>query len=562
MKYVDIRDLPPCSFSPQCLRLIDDLDLPPAPLVPTRLAYIEDLQDERQLRQLRSHVPGCPTCSALLVEARRLRTQQRLMLYHYMVANQRQVPATSGAIFEAIRRENGSEEASIAHKMEPSTREQRVPKYTPAGQDVAPAPAPIPLYTRPPQHRRLFQNVLTLATVAAVILAAVGLFNRFATQPGATSTSSTQTSKPNQSPQPASGVDNDGWSSVLFGLSVLSAAGMVQSLAFYNYDSTSGHMALLVSSAQPVSSVTMEGISNDGQSLLYDEVSTGQQKTYKIFSTATNVRSVYRVSAALAGNAVWMDTTHFLVQNIGGGVQELNARTGVSQQTWALKTGQLTFYHQPFLYFLGAANLEAGALYRANLSQANPTPQRVTSPSPDTRFWLSVDGTTVFYANRGSIGEQGIYAVSSDGTHSRLLRGGPGMPIGYAEDNALMVMEQVQNKFQVIKMGTTPGAPAKVILSNAAPGAVALCGLPDLIAVIKVCAQNIALAPYGHGLLLHANYANGTSGLVYDNLDTGTSQVIRNLPANASVQLPGWSKMSLASTAATAFSSKAACLCA
>jgi len=70
MKYVDIRDLPPCSFSPQCLRLIDDLDLPPMVPTASRLAYIEDLQDERQLRRLRSHVPGCPTCSALLLEAR------------------------------------------------------------------------------------------------------------------------------------------------------------------------------------------------------------------------------------------------------------------------------------------------------------------------------------------------------------------------------------------------------------------------------------------------------------------------------------------------------------
>jgi len=561
MKYVDIRDLPPCSFSPQCLRLIDDLDLPPAPPASTRLAYIEDLQDERQLRQLRSHVPGCPTCSALLVEARRSRTQQRMMLYHYMVANQRQVPATAGAIFEAIRRENRTEEECAGHLGDTYTREQHLPKRALATQDVVPASLPIPLYTRPSQRRRFFQNVLTLATVAAVILAAVGLLNRFVVQPGATSNSSTQTSKPDQTPQPGSGVSNEGWNSVLFGLTVLSAAGMVQSLAFYSYNSTSGHMDLLVSSTQIMASATMEGISSDGQSLLYDETSIDQQKTYKTFSPATHAHSVYSVSAALSGNAVWMDTTHFLVQDIGGGVRELNARTGASQQIWSLKTGRLTFYHQPFLYFVGGENLETGALYRANLSQANPTPQRVTNPSLNTRFWLSIDGTTVFYANRGPAGVQGIYAVGSDGTNSRVLLKGPAIPIGYAEDNALMVMEQVQNKFQVIKMGTTPSAPMKVILADAAPGAVSLCGFPALVAV-KACDQNIALAPYGHGLLLNASYANGTSNLVYDNLDTGTSQVIRSLPANASVQLPGWSRMSIASTAAAALSSQAACLCA
>jgi len=560
MKYVDIRDLPPCSFSPQCLRLIDDLDLPPAPPTSTRLAYIEDLQDERQLRQLRSHVPGCPTCSALLVEARRSRTQQRMMLYHYMLANQKQVPATAGAIFEAIRRENGMEEGA-GRQEEARTREQRLLRRALAGQDALPTASPIPLYPRSPQRRRFFQNVLTLATVAAVILAAVGLLNRFVAQPGTASNSPSQTSRPDQTPRPGSSVNNDGWSSVLFGLTVLSAAGMVQSLNFYNYDVSDGNMSLLVASTQLMTSVTMEGVSSDGQSLLYDETAA-DHKAYKTFSPVTNVRTIFSTSVAQGGNAVWMDTTHFLIQDLGGGVQELNTRTGVSQQTWTLKTGKLAFYRQPFLYFVGAANLEANALYRANLSQANPTPQRVTNPSPNTRFWLSVDGTTVFYANRGPEGIQGIYAVNSDGTNSRVLLKGPALPIGYAEDNALMVMEQVQNKFQVIKMGTTPSAPMKVILANAAPGAVSLCGFPDLIAVVKVCDQNVALAPYGHGLLLHASYANGTSNLVYDNLDTGTSQVIRSLPANASVQLPGWSRMSLTSTAAAALGSQAACLCA
>jgi hypothetical protein len=558
MKYVDIRDLPPCSFSPQCLRLIDDLDMPITAPVPARLAYIEDLQDERHLRQLRSHVPKCPTCSALLAEARRMRTQQRMMLYHYMTTNERQVPATSGAIFEALRHENVAEEASATRKLETHTREQRVSKRAPASQETASASSPIPLYTRSPQHRRILQNVLTLATVAAVILAAVGLLNRFTVQFGAISNSSTGTSHPNQTPNTSSAGNNDGWNSVLFSLTVLTTASAVKSLAVYNYDTSSGQMTPLVSATQTFSAVTVEGVSEDGQSLLYDETSTSQQKSYKTYSTATNVQTIYQVAANQGGNAVWMDTTHILVQDLNGGVQELNTQTRTSQQTWALKTGRLTFYRQPYLYFVGATNLEADALYRANLSQANPTPQQITNPLPGTRFWLSIDGTTIFYANRSSSSVEGIYAVGSDGKKSRILRKGPAIPIGYADDNALIVLEQVQNKFQVIKLGATAKEQDKVIFADAAPGAVSLCGLPDLVAVIKVCDQNIALAPYGHGLLLHAYYADGTNGLVYDNLDTGLSQIIRTLPASTSVQLPGWSKMSFAHTAAAAFSSLAA----
>ena len=558
MKYVDIRDLPPCSFSPQCLRLLDELDLPTAAPALSRLAYIEDLQDERHLRQLRSHVPGCPTCSALLVEARRMRTQQRVMLYHFMVANERQVPATSSAIIEAIRRENLAEEANTALKLEKSTREQRVLMRVLANRDATSATSPVPLHARVSQRRHLFQNVLTLATVAAVILAAVGLLNRFTAQQGATSNQPAQPSLPKQASQPGSATSNDGWNSVLFGLTMLSAAGMVQSLAFYNYDASSEHMTLLVSSTQTFGAVNMEGVSDNGQTLLYDETSTGQQRTYKTLSSITSIHTAYQIGANQGGNAVWMDTTHFLVQNTSGEVQKVNAQTGVSQQTWPLKTGRLTFYHQPFLYFVGAENQETGALYRANLSQPNPTPQRITNPSPNTRFWLSIDGTTVFYANRGSSGVQGIYAVGSDGTNFRLLRPGTGIPIGYASDNALMVMDQVQGKFQVIKLGTLPGTPEKMLLSDAAPGSVSLCGLPQLVDVVNMCDQNIALAPYGHGLLLNARCANGTSHLIYDNLDTGVSHTIRTLPTGTSVQLPGWSKMSFTNQASPAFSNQAA----
>jgi len=557
MKYVDIRDLPPCSFSPQCLRLIDDLDMSATAPTPVRLAYIEDLQDERHLRQLRSHLSGCPTCSTLLVEARRMRTQQRMMLYHFMVANERQVPATTGAIFEAIRRENVAKEGRATRKLDAQAGEQRLLKQTRADQNAAFASSPIPLYSHPTQ-RRLFQNVLTLATVAAVILAAVGLLNRFIAQPGAPASLPKQTSQPNQAPQPGSSANNDGWSSVLFGLTMLSTAGMVQSLVFYNYDTSNDQVSTLVASTQAFDAVNMEGVSEDGLSLLYDEVTPDQQRIYQTYSPVVDVHTAYQISAKQGGNAVWMDTTHILVQNLAGEVQEVNARNGAAQQSWALHAGRLTFYHQPFLYFTGAENLEAGALYRANLSQTNPTPQRVTNPSPNTRFWLSVDGTTVFYANRGSVGEQGIYAVGSDGSNSRLLRKGPGIPIGYAADNALMVMDQVNGKFQIIKLGVTPNVPEKLVLADAAPGAVSLCDLPDLVAVIKACDQNIALAPYGHGLLLHAYYANGTSGLVYDNLDTGASQLIRSLPASASVQLPGWSRMSTSHTAASMWRGQAA----
>jgi hypothetical protein len=253
-----------------------------------------------------------------------------------------------------------------------------------------------------------------------------------------------------------------------------------------------------------------------------------------------------------------MDTTHLLVQSLEGQVWEMDTTTGARQHSWSLQTGHLTFYRQPFLYFTGAESQDTYVLYRANLSQANPTPQRVAEPLSRTRFWLSTDGSTVFYADHGASSVQGIYAVNSDGSHQRLLRKGTAIPIGYAADHALMVLDTVLSKFQVLKLGTTSATPARVVMADAAPGAVSLCPLPDLVGVIKVCDQNITLAPNGHGLLLNALYANGTSGLVYDNLDTGTSHVVRSLPAGTSVQLPGWSRISPVNTASAAVTSLAA----
>ena len=557
MKYVDIRDLPPCSFSPQCLRLIDDLDMLATTPAPGQLAYIEDLKDERELRRLRSHLANCPTCSALLAEARRTRTQQRLMLYHFLVANEQQVPSMSSAIIEAMQREKAQNEDG-----EGTSRRVRITQnltlYEPsAEQEKRPRPA----RAHPFQHRSLFQNVLTLATVAAVILAAVGLLNHFSDQPAFAPPAAKNPSPPqHRQPTPGAPVANDGWNDVFIGLTVLSAAGMVKGFTFYNYNAPDGQMKQLESSTQTLYDLNLEGISRDGQSLLYDETSADrQQKTYATYSPAFGIHQVYQLDAALGGNAIWMDAEHVLVQDVDGTVVELDARSGLPQHTWPIQTSKLEFYRQPFLYFLGAQHLIPDALYRVNLAEANAAPQQVTKAVPGAHFWLSIDGTTVFYANRSSSGEQGIYAVSSDGTNFRLLRAGPGIPIGYADDNALMLLQQVDRRLEVVQMGTTPTQPERIVLADAAPGATSLCGSGRILAIIEICDQNVALEPYGHGLLLNVYYANGSHSLVYDDLVSGSSRTILNLPVNTAVQLPGWSKMS---TAPTALSGQATCLCA
>lgn len=542
MKYVDIRGLPPCSFSPQCLRLLDDLDLPATARAPARLSYIDDLQDERQLRQLRSHVPGCPTCSALLAEARHTRTEQRIMLHHFLIANEKRVPAATQAIFIALRDEQARQEESAARKRRTASRD--LAPFA-AVQQPVPGSLSAPPPSRTSSPRGLFQNVLTLATVFAVILAAAGLLYSASDQP---SSPARQTSQPGPPKQPGSQMPHNGWNSVVIGLTLLSTTGLATSFAIYNFNASENQLRTLMPANQSLSDAHLDGVSSDGQSLLYNAPSADQQRAYATFSALTRARIFYRLSARLAGNAIWMDTDHVLVQNTQGSVLELDTHSGSTQHSWPLKADRLIFYKQPFLYF---TDIATSALYRQNLASPGATSQRVTASLPNTNFWFSPDGTTVFYADREPSSAQGIYAVGSDGTHLRLLRGGPGSPIGYAEDNALMLLQQVGTQLQVIKLGATARQKEQVVLADAAPRATSLCAPAHIGVEIAICDQNVALAPYGHGLLLNAYYADGSHSLVYDDLASGVSRKIFNVPGNARVQLAGWARLTNSSSATT-----------
>src|SRR5258706_5450650 len=115
--------------------------------------------------------------------------------------------------------------------------------------------------------------------------------------------------------------------------------------------------------------------------------------------------------------------------------------------------------------------------------------------SPGSTFWFSPDGSTIFYLNKGPDGQKGIYAVSNDGTHSRLLQPGDATSIGYAENNAVMFMQEVNNKFQVVQLGAAPQQKETVVMSDAVPGATSLCDRKVMAGTSPICDNDIALAP-------------------------------------------------------------------
>ena len=193
-----------------------------------------------------------------------------------------------------------------------------------------------------------------------------------------------------------------------------------------------------------------------------------------------------------------------------------------------LKTPHLEFVYGSYLYFIGGADRDTGALYRLNVTDG--IVQQVTTASRGSTYWISPDGSTVYYANHGPAGGPGIYAVNSDGTNLRVLRP-DGEQIGYAADNSLIIMLKVNSKFEIVKLGATIQQDF-VLLADATPGA---------------SSAEMALAPYGHAVIVLGMYADGSQKIWSDDLTTD-KQFVMVTPAKSStqVQLPGWDRIAVA----------------
>ncbi len=150
------------------------------------------------------------------------------------------------------------------------------------------------------------------------------------------------------------------------------------------------------------------------------------------------------------------------------------------------------FYHNPYMYFVGA-----NALYRINSVSADSTPQVVTisAAGKGSSFWLSPDGSTIYYADSEDTGGPGIHSVSSDGTRTGKVLSRdvtPAVyvePIGFADDNSLEAIRVSSGKFQVIKY-VASGEQFQVVVDDAAPQAISLCG-PEVAA--PMCDGNVGM---------------------------------------------------------------------
>ncbi|MBX5457466.1 MAG: hypothetical protein IRZ31_11240 [Thermogemmatispora sp.] len=313
-------------------------------------------------------------------------------------------------------------------------------------------------------------------------------------------------------------ISTDDWNGLL-----LVSGNQSGQLTVSNYNYASGQLLQLLSALPAQTEI--DGISPDGSSLAYHIPSTSQTDYYVVDLRMTPplIRFHYHVSGS-GGNAIWLNAQTLLL-NTPTALLQVNMQQLRPKPVMAtLPDTRLTFYSAPYLYFVGRVGSNQQALFRLPLGGTFDQRQAITPPlqQVSTDFWLSPDGRTIYYTNYHSEAP-GIYAVDSDGGNRHRLRPW-GVPIGYAEDNSLMVMRYRQGRFEVVKLGLTP-AQDQVLLQDAAPGARTLCTGRSVSATPVdaelICSNNVALAPYGHHLVVQAYYPDGHSTLLAYNLDNG-----------------------------------------
>ncbi|HEV7236794.1 MAG TPA: hypothetical protein VGN15_11465, partial [Ktedonobacteraceae bacterium] len=259
----------------------------------------------------------------------------------------------------------------------------------------------------------------------------------------------------------------------------------------------------------------------------------------------------YSLSDANAGEATWMsDSQHVLIATQNEGIIEVDSQSGATRPVALLAhVHHLWFYRNGYLYFNYTKNYGPSDLWRVAITTG--TPQRVLTSTAGRSYFISPDGTTVFYADTTGVANTAhpaIYTMKVDplGTTPQLLLTISAIPIGFAADNTLELMREEHNTFQVVKLQPTQPAIDRVVMANVAPGALALCDRASTT-LAPICDENIALAPYGGGLIVTGLNKDGSRQVWADNLATNHNLLLQTLSSSDTthVQLPGWDRIQI-----------------
>ncbi len=515
-----VRHLLPCPHTAQCIRLLDELDSYDllrwaAPASSSSNGSdpgdAQSREDAQLAEQLATHIRSCLTCSVAVAHARRRRSQQRQALRDLLAEGETAVPATGGQIMAAIRREQISPlpvfaAANIAQQ----------------GQEETLSPGAIsPLPQHPTRTRRdmKLRYIFSLAAVAVIILASVGIFSRFVLlRSTASSTQALAT--------PAPLLFSNDWSSVIITRHSSGSGRQVVE----NYDPVSGKHLPLLATCCPDDTI-IDGVEHGGHNMVYHRYD-GKQTTYRLLSGQSYVVN------GKGSNAIWSTDDAFLFVALADQIVHINVQTR-EQQKFPLnrKVDTLVSARDTFLYFT-----EGQALYRTDLS--NTPAQLIANGAASSTFWLDPTGLTVYYVKNAGT-QRDVYATKSNGSGSDpdtqpLLTNAT--PVGYAADLSLMAVRQVGGKFQLLKQDAATGQ-VIVLVKDMASGAISLCDAVLPADTVPICDGSLALSPFSKGLVVAAGYSDGSRKLLSIDVQTGRQLQILPLAQGESVQLIGWDKL-------------------
>lgn len=529
----DLYCLPPCPLSKHYLHYLDLLDSPyflqQQPLMEERVS------DMHMVERSRDHLAACPTCTATIRQARWMRSQQRSALSDVLMENEQKVPSTGFAIMEAVHQEarplrllprfrHNAVAGTPPNKLLLLHRGQfRAKRERTQSSQSAVSPRPRRSFT----DRR---TIFSITAIVALIFAGVMLFNQLMLF---------RTNSVYSVAAPHFSYSNN-WDTAVLG-QVLHGQ-----MSIDNYALNNGRHSPLV---PPFSATaTIDGVSHDGHNVLY-HYSTNGHTYYATLTSPPQTGYFYSLSAANAGEAIWMsDSQHVLIATQNEGIIEVDSQSGAARTVATLAHVQhLWFYRNGYLYFDYTKKYGPSGLWRVAITTG--IPQRVLTSTAGRSYFISPDGTTVFYADTVGVtntAQPAIYTMKVDPleTMPQLLLAISAIPIGFAADNTLELMREEHNTFQVVKLKPTQPAIDRVVMANVAPGAVALCDRAPTSST-PICDENMALAPYGGGLIVTALNKDGSRQVWADNLTTNHNLLLQTLSSSDTthVQLPGWDRI-------------------
>jgi hypothetical protein len=468
-----------------CLRLADVLDGEQKVLV--------DWQEEPLLKQLWEHVPGCPTCTEALEQARQTRMLQRHMLQEVLVDGERRTSSTQVQILHAVR--NTQQVARPPHVVK---RE-------------LPAPYEAPFAKIAPERRRSripWRTVLSLVAVLVVVFASLGIFGYFSQPKSSTHLLSA----------PVALASSSRWSSVI--MTSIEDGDETISL----FDPQANRSVVLVTSQDSDFSLTPLEVSHDGTKLLYS-VFDGDQTTYYLRSLS-GTTSLFTTSDD-ESHAVWSTDDRYVFVSTEQGIAQIDVQNKkVYHILSASGVKYLQYYRDGYLYYLNSQDGATGVLNRVDIAHGKVQPVTNACTSGKS-FWLSPVGTQVYYVCEEE--QNGLFVVNSDGTQPHVLRTQSGPIIGYAADAAPLVLAYTAGKYQVAKLGADKSQD-QAILDDVVPGG----GL--------IPSGAVAVAPFGYTLVARGVY-DDHQAIWYGDLTSGQKHQAMKIEKGTQVGLYGWSRM-------------------